>query len=581
MYILGISFFHGDCSAALMKDGKLVACAEEERFTRVKHWAGFPSNAIQFCLDYGGIKITDLNIIAIGKDPDANMKAKLGYVIKSPRVWATLPSHLKRKKRTDQIHTLFTKYFDIAEEEVKQKIHYVEHHLAHIASSYLVSGFEDAAVLSIDGFGDFVSVKLASCHGGKIEILSNTYYPHSLGIFYSALTQFLGHMNYGDEYKVMGLSSYGQSAYKNQLSKVVSYQHPGQVRLNLSYFTHHIKNVELIAEDGTPITKKLYTDNLIELLGPERKKCDKITQRHMDIAVSAQAVTEDIYFSLLNHLASITDTNNLCLTGGVSMNSVANGKVYENTPFKNIYIPPAAGDAGTSVGAAFYVYNCILDNPIKFTMDSAYWGPEYDEKYFKQTIEHYNADLRQHAIEKFENEDLLCSKTAEFIANGKVVGWFQGRMEFGARALGARSILADPRNPKMQDILNARIKLRESFRPFAPSILADEVERYFEMGHGDSFMTKVLKIKKDKRLSIPAVTHVDGTGRLQTVDKQTSPLYWKLINNFKEITSVPILLNTSFNENEPIVCKPQQAIDCFLRTNMDVLVLGNFIIERK
>ena len=581
MYILGISAYHPDCSACLIKDGKLLGAVEEERFRRVKHWAGFPSESIRYCLQSAGISLDDIDHIAVGRDTRAHLARKFTFLLSEPRAFVKLKDRLRNKKRIVNIPSALSKLFNISEDKVKTRIHYVEHHKAHMASAYLVSGFEESAILSLDGFGDFVSCMSGIGKGNSMKRLGAVFYPHSLGLFYTAITQYLGFTKYGDEYKVMGLAPYGKPVYKDEFDEIIKYRGKGYFRMNLSFFRHHLESMDMTWEKGEPEMKNLFSRKLVKMLGKERLYGEPINKHHHDIAATLQAKTEEIIFSILNHLYKLTKSKNICLAGGVAMNSVANGKIFDHTPFKKIYVQAAAGDAGTSLGAAYHVYNSLLKEKREFVMNTASWGPGFDEKDISGVLEKYKTKLLGCKITRLSDEYLICKKTAEYIANGNIVGWFQGRMEWGPRALGNRSILADPRNPKMKDILNARIKKRESFRPFAPSILEEKTGEYFEIDYPDPFMTKVYPIKKDKQKLIPAVTHVDGTGRLQTVSRRDNPLYYRLIKEFEKITDVPVILNTSFNENEPIVCKPKEAIECFLRTKMDVLILGNFVISKK
>jgi len=407
-------------------------------------------------------------------------------------------------------------------------------------------------------------------------------FPHSLGLFYLALTQYLGFPGYGDEYKVMGLAAYGKPEFLELLRRVVLLKPKGQFRLDLEYFLHHSEGVSMTWESGAPVIGRVFSDDLVKLLGPPRQKDKPVTTRHENIAASLQAMYEEAFFHILNDLYDRTHHKALCLAGGCALNSVANGQIMSRTPFEHIYIPPAAGDSGGAVGAAFAVWNQELGNPRSFVMDRADWGPGYGREEIRETLNVKRAEITSAGcfVEDIDDEEKLCRRTAEEIAAGKVVGWFQGRMEWGARALGHRSIVADPRRPEMKEILNSRIKRREPFRPFAPSILEEAVDDYFERKELSPFMTMTSRVKAEKCGIIPAPTHVDGTGRLQTVNKQAQPLYWRLIKEFENLTGVPVVLNTSFNENEPIVCTPEEALDCFLRTKMDVLAIGPFVITR-
>jgi len=462
---------------------------------------------------------------------------------------------------------------------LRARTYQIEHHRAHLASSFLVSPFEEAALLSVDGFGDFVSTMAALGKRNSIHPLTQTYFPHSLGLFYTAMTQYLGFKKYGDEYKVMGLAALGQPRYLETMREIIS-DTPQGFRLNLKYFTHHRHAPDYTWGGGQPSFEDVYSPWLGKRLGPARSYEEPITERHADLAASLQARYEEVFFRLLHLIYQQTGITNLCLAGGCALNSVANGKIFERTPFREIYIQPAAHDGGGCLGAAYYVYHTVLGHERRFVMKTSYWGPEFTPAQIDAALGKRQKDMAEITIRRMDDEAQLVAQTAQHIADGKIVGWFQGRTEWGPRALGNRSILVDPRRPEMKDILNARIKRRESFRPFAPSILQEATAEYFVKDYPDPFMMKVYPIRPDKRAMIPAVTHVDGTGRLQTVTQEENPLYYRLIKAFAAITGVPIVLNTSFNENEPIVCTPEEALDCFLRTRMDVLVMGPYSIER-
>jgi carbamoyltransferase len=417
------------------------------------------------------------------------------------------------------------------------------------------------------------------------------YFPHSLGIFYTAITQWLGFPHFGDEYKVMGLAPYGEPRFLNEMRQIVRVQPDGTFRLNLKFFRHHVENVTYTWNNCAPEVGPLYTQELERLFGPARRRDEPLGQRHKDVARSAQAMYEEAFFALLNALHRKYRCDRLALAGGCAMNSVANGKVYLKTPFKRLYLPAAAGDAGGAIGAAFVVHHRLADNDGRtgrvqngahFRMDHAYFGPQAGPSEIRGLLASRSAQLREQrcSIEELPDTEALCERAARAISQGKVVGWFQGRMEWGPRALGNRSILCDPRRPDMKDILNARIKRRESFRPFAPSILRERVAEWFEQDDDVPFMMQVFQVRPEKRALVPATTHVDGSGRLHTVSREANPLYYRLIEHFESLTGVPMVLNTSFNENEPVVCRPEEALDCFLRTQMDALVLGHHFISR-
>jgi carbamoyltransferase len=567
MNILGLNAFHGDASAAVLRDGQLVAALEEERLNRVKHWAGLPVLAAKACL-HG----TRPDHIAISRNPKAHLTAKLLRLMLRPHRWSTFTSRVANSARIAQVGQVLAAE-GIMSGETRQ-VHFVEHHRAHLASAFFASPFEEAAVISIDGFGDFSSVMWGVGKSNQIEVRSSVSFPHSLGIFYTAFTQFLGFPKYGDEYKMMGLSAYGEPRFAKEVRRVVRTE-GDQCRLNLDYFTHHSKGVEMTWYGGEPTLGAIFSHRMAEEFGEPRVARSEIQQRDKDLAASVQLVLEENYFSLMNFVRRQTGKTAVCLAGGVALNCVANGMIFERTDFRNVYIQPAAHDAGTSIGAALFVQHQELKLPRSFEMRHVYYGPEYSDSEILHNLE--ATGCKYH---KLAEEDLI-SRTAEAIAQGKIVGWFQGRMEFGPRALGNRSILADPRRKDMKEILNSRIKYREPFRPFCPSILAERVSEYFETDYPSPFMVMAYKIKPGKRERIPAVTHGDGTGRLQTVERDVNERYWKLIHKFDETTGVPVLLNTSFNENEPIVQTPAQAIDCFLRTQMDVLSIGGFLLRKE
>jgi carbamoyltransferase len=578
MIILGINSFHGDSSACLVRNGKLVAAAEEERFCRIKHWAGFPSEAISYCLTEAGISLADVDHVAINQDTTANLWKKILFsASKRPDLGMVLDRIKNKRERANLLKELKESFGA----GFRGELHQIEHHLAHLSSAFHVSPFEKSVVVSIDGFGDFASAAWGLGSDCNITIDDKVYFPHSLGIFYQALTQFLGFPHFGDEYKVMGLAPYGEPNFINEMRKIVLLQGDGSFKLNLDFFLHDKEKVEHDFENGVPTVGPLYSQELVRLLGPVREKGEKLTQRHKNIARSVQVMYEEAFFHLLNILQKQHNCENLCLAGGCAMNSVANGKVYRNTQFKKIYIQSASGDAGGAMGAAFTVWH-KLGGKRDFNMDHSYWGPSFTDEEIGLLIDKQASNLIElsFSVLHVSDENSLCYQTAAAVAEGQVVGWFQGRMEWGPRALGNRSILGDPRRSEMKDILNLKIKRRESFRPFAPSILRESVLDWFEHDDDVPFMMQVYPIRKEKQALIPAVTHVDGTGRLQTVASETNPRYHKLISTFGKITGVPILLNTSFNENEPVVCKPEEALNCFLRTKMDVLILGNWIIRR-
>ena len=572
-YILGINAYHGDASAVLLKDGQIVAAVEEERFNRVKHSAGFPSLAIRYCLQCAGIQITDVAHVGISRVPSAHLINKITFVLYNRLMFTHQGlDRLRSVEKIRNLKTVLAESLGVREASLGMEFHNVEHHIAHMASGFLVSPFERAAVLSIDGFGDFCSTMLGHGSGTNLEKIDSVLFPHSLGLFYTSVTQYLGFQKYGDEGKVMGLAPYGEPRYLGRMLEIVQPHGDGAFQLNLAYFTHHTRGVEMSWDEGSPYIGRVYSDKFLEVFGPPRQPFEEITQHHRDVAASMQKCMEIYFFRVLNRLHEYTGSVNLCLAGGVAYNSVANGLIRRNTPFREIFIQPAAGDSGTALGVAFYIWNTLLGNPRRYVMTDAHLGPEYNEAELEQALHSFGAS--------FERCEDIEERVAELLAAGKIVGWFQGRMEFGPRALGNRSILADPRQPEMKDVLNRRIKHRESFRPFAPSVLEEYVEEYFEDSYPSPFMLMVFKVRPEKRPAIPATEHVDYTGRVQSVSKSVNPKFWSVIEAFRQRTGIPLILNTSFNENEPIVCSPQDAMHCFATTKMDALALGNFLITR-
>jgi len=574
MYILGINAYHAGASACLIKDGELIAAVEEERFRRIKYWAGFPELAVQFCLNEAGIAAQDLDHVGISRNPSANLLKKVLFALSTQPSVSLVRDRLSNAAKVRDPKTALCEALKLSPSSLKAKFHNIEHHRTHLSSAFFVSPFSEAAVISVDGAGDFVTTMWAVGRGNKIEVLGQINFPHSLGLLYTAISQWLGFDSYGDEGKVMGLAPYGTPRYLAEFRKILKIKPNGTFELDLKYFVYHADGASMSFDEGTPRIGTMYSQELVELLGTPRVPRSEITKHHQDVAASLQSLLEEAEFVLIQHVQRQTGQKALCMAGGVALNSAFNGKILPNTAFNDVYIQPAAGDAGTSVGVCFYIYHQLLDFPRQFVMTHAYTGPKFSN-------EDISRALAKRGIEADHlDEAALLKCTARCIADGNVVGWFQGRMEWGPRALGNRSILADPRRLDMKDILNSRIKRREPFRPFAPSILLEAVGDYFDQAYPDPFMVKVYNVLEHKRDVIPAVTHVDGTGRLQTVSEADNPRYWKLIKAFEAITGVPIVLNTSFNENEPIICTPEEALDCFLRTRMDVLVLGNFILRK-
>jgi carbamoyltransferase len=666
MYILGLNAFHGDAAAALIKDGQLIAAVEEERFNRIKHCAGFPTQSIQYCLRAAGIEIEQVEHVGISRDPSANLHKKVlaaarravgGIAKKGPvgskheiagsvpgtvvvmdqdadgtsalpvnsgldgfegtgdrksngaagngnghvkRLAQQLGDRLRNAGKIRDLKSELAEALKVPVAKLRAQFHNIEHHRAHLASSFFVSPFENAALLSIDGFGDFVSTMWAIGHDRRMDILGQVEYPHSLGIAYTATTQFLGFPHYGDEGKVMGLAPYGRPRFIEEFRQIIRTEKNGQFRLDLDYFRHHAEGVEMSWDKGSPVIGRIFSDEYSAAFGRPRDPQTPLTDRDRDLASSLQLRLEEVAFQVLHHLHEKTGLTDLGLSGGVAYNSVMNGKILLKTPFRRVFVQPAAGDSGTALGVCYQIWNHVAQvvnlrrgsrgkkggmdgaqvNNLRYLMDGAYTGPEFSDEEIRKELE--TPDMKSHnlKVETYSDKELT-KRAARDIAGGAVVGWFQGRMEFGPRALGNRSIVVDPRHAGMKEILNQRIKKREAFRPFAPSILAEHVGEYFEQTHPAPTMLMVYQIKPERRAEIPAVAHVDGSARLQTVTRELNPRYYQLIEDFYKRTGVPVLLNTSFNENEPIVCSPREAIDCFLKTRMDVLYLGNHAIRRQ
>jgi carbamoyltransferase len=587
-WILGINAFHGDSSAAALEDGALRCGIEEERLNRVKHWAGFPGEAIRAVLDDSKIQVRDLAHVAVSRDPSANLLKKVLFAFRRRPGKEAIASRLANHR---SIRDLGARLGEISGNGgFPGAVHHVEHHRAHLASAFFCAPFEEAACLTVDGFGDFLSSMSAVGRGSSMEVLDHVVFPHSLGVFYTAVTQLLGFPRYGDEYKVMGLASYGTPEFLPAMRKIVRLGDEGQFEIDLDYFVHASEGVTMAWEGGEPVMGPLFSQRLAEELGPARQPGSEITERHWNLAASLQAMYEEAFFHRLRWLQKKTGLTTLCLAGGCAMNSVANGKIFRNTDFRDVYVQSAAGDAGTALGAALYVWHQLLKKPRGFVMRHSYWGPEYPESRVVRALTAGIAGLEPDAsgevrasgfaVRRPPSEQALVDETAGAIERGEIVGWYQGRSEWGPRALGNRSILVDPRRAEMKDVLNSRIKRREPFRPFAPSILEERVGDWFEESYPDPFMLKVYPVRQERRARIPAVTHVDGTGRLQTVSSSENPRYYSVISAFERRTGVPVVLNTSFNENEPIVNTPEEALACFLKTRMDRLVLGDWVVVR-
>jgi carbamoyltransferase len=575
MNILGLNAYHGDASAALVSARGIECAVEEERFSRLKHQAGFPALAATTTLRYAALGPGDLAHIAISRDPSAHIHRKLMFALSQGPRFSLIRDRLANVSRVRDPKPALAEALGAPESCLRATIHRVEHHQAHMASSFFVSPFDQAALLSIDGFGDFVSTMWGTGRGTKIQLEDWVEFPHSMGILYTAITQYLGFPKYGDEFKVMGLAPLGEPEYLDRLRPLVKRKGMG-FALDLSYFVHHSEGVNMTWESGAPTLGPVFSSELETLLGPKRQAGESLDRRHQNIAASLQTLLEEVVLDLLRGLAAKTGLKKLCMAGGVALNCTLNGKITRETPFDEVYIQPAAYDAGTSLGAALFVRHHLLDQPRDTVMDHVYWGLEYSPSACRAALEHHGLEFRE-----FNDPDALALETARLLADGNILGWFQGRFEWGPRALGNRSINCDPRNPRMKDILNQRIKHRESFRPFAPSVTAEAASDYFELDRPSPFMLITCAVRADRRALIPAVTHTDGSARVQTVTKDANPRYWSLLKAFERVTGVPVLLNTSFNENEPIVNTPEEAVSCFLRNDMDMLVLGPYLVVRR
>ncbi len=583
-YILGINAYHGDVSAVLLRDGELVCALEEERFRRIKHYAGFPTLAIQRLLADEGITGRDVAHVAVPRDPKANLLQKASFMLKKRPSLRLIFDRAQNARKVRDVEGPLREALGLSDGEAGPRVHYIEHHPAHLASAFFVSPFDEAAVVAIDGFGDFVSTSMGIGKGNRLDVLDRVHFPHSLGIFYTAITQYIGFLGYGDEYKVMGLAPYGKPTEVDRIRKLVRLKDDGTFELNLEYFRHWDEGVEMEWDEGYPTMGIVYSPKIEELMGrPARDPKAPVEAWHEDVAHSAQVVFEECAFHILRHLQKRTGQTRLCVAGGCGMNSVANGKIRANTPFEEVFVQPAAADNGTGLGAAYHVWHQTLGHPRSFVMEHGYWGTSYDDAATAAAADAVLAarDDRE-AFERttYATQGEAIEAAADLLASGNVVGWFQGRMEWGARALGNRSILADPTRADMRDLINLKIKFRERFRPFAPSVAAEALDTYFEDAAPDPFMQSVYPVRAEHHATLPAITHVDGSGRIQTVTAAQNPIYHGLITAFGRRSGVPMLLNTSFNENEPIVETPEQALACFFRTRMDAVFVGTTCIRR-
>lgn len=572
--ILGINTLHAGSSAALIVDGVPVAAIAEERLNRVKYYAHFPALAVRKCLDMAGLQFRDIDHVAIGRDSAANRAKKVEYVLRNPSKLLNLLKIKAARPPMDSIGSIIARECEVDASELRFQSHKVEHHLAHIASSYFISPWDRCAGFSMDGSGDFVTCMLARCEGREIEVLHRVYVPHSLGSFYTMICELIGYGRYGDEGKVMGLAPYGEDTYGDQLAAMIRFTGTG-FELDTSYFMPFGSNQGMRIDDrGQMVVSRHYSDKVVDLLGPPREPGSEITKRDRDLAFGVQHLFEKVYMHMLNTLHGMVPESRVAMAGGCALNSVANGKVFDQTPFRETVIQPAAGDEGLAMGAALYVSQSVLGDGERFVMEDPYFGPEYPDQEIQTVLDDKGVDYRK------LGRDSMLDETAAALALGDVVGWFQGRMEWGPRALGNRSILANPTLPDMKETLNARIKRREPFRPFAPVVLAERQNEVFEHDHPSPFMLHVYKIRPTWREKLLAVNHIDDTGRLQSVSREENGLYYDLISRFDGLTGVPVLLNTSFNENEPIVCSPEEAVECYLRTKVDFLCIGSFVCRK-
>lgn len=568
MYILGLTTL-GDSAASLIQDGELIASVEEERFSRVKHHSGFPYRAIQFCLDQAGITLGDVEHVGHYWKP---------WILRHKAMQAARSALISRdmfKARADRgVAQVSNSYLGMFKHPKrlrehfgpsKFRFHYLEHHQTHAASAFFISPFDSAAILTWDGTGEDTTTLFSQGRDNKFEVLKRIKLPHSLGQFYSAVTNYIGFdMFKGDEWKVMGLAAYGEPKYLDFFrEKVLTTNGSGDFRFNIKVLDHHLaKHYQ-------------FPDGIVKELGPGRKKGEELSQHHWDIACSAQKALEETAIYLVKQIHEMTGEENLCMAGGVAFNSVMNGRIFHETPFKRFFVQPAAGDAGCSLGAAYYVWHQILGHPRGYVMHHAYYGPGFTNTQCRTALD--EAGLEYETLD----DDVLLPRLAKMISDGAIIGWFNGRMELGPRALGARSFLADPRRADMREILNHKVKLREWFRPLAPSMQEEHGSEVFGVEHHDPFMITVIEVAEEYKSKIPAVVHVDGTARPQMVNRHANPRYWRLIDEFKKITGIPMLLNTSFNVQEPIVCTPQDAINTFRNANFEALVLENNLVMRE
>ena len=559
MNILGISCFYHDSAACLLQDGKIIAAASEERFNRQKNSPVFPVNAINFCIQKANLTVDDINYIGFYEKPFLKFYRVLlshlrAYPFSFKNFLDTIPNWLEERL----ILPLLLK----KELGYEGKVLFIKHHLSHAASAFLVSPFEEAAILTADGVGEWGSMSFGVGKGKDIKIFKEMHFPNSLGLLYTAVTTYLGLEALIGEGKIMGLAGYGKPCYLDKFKEMVTVKPDGSFMINQNFF-------------GFNKGSRMYSNRLIKALGKDRKPQEKIEQRHCDIAASLQKFTEDVLIIIANNLYNDSKMDKLCLAGGLFLNCVANSRILENTPFKEVFIQPAAGDSGGALGVASYIHHSILNNNRSWVMQDAYLGPDFSQNQMRRALVNNGINFKEFS------DDSLFKYIAQRLSQNKIIGWFQGRMEFGPRALGNRSILANPGNPEMKDLLNQRVKKRESFRPYAPAVLEEKITEFFNAKQFSPFMLLSAQVNKDKKTIIPAVTHIDGSARVQSVSKNTNQKLWNLIKEFEDITGIAVILNTSFNLNrEPIVCAPEEAVSCFKRSQMDCLVLGNYVAEK-
>ncbi len=577
MNILGLNVFHADTSAALLVDGKLISAIEEERFTKIKHYAGLPLNSIKYCLNSSNLTISEVDIITVNYNSKYNFFNKALFTLKNFNS-LTIQKILSFQKK-NKIKNILQESF---KKKINAKIVYVPHHIAHISSSYYLSGINNAIGLTMDGSGDFSTSESFLLENKSIKLVDKTLYPHSLGIFYQTFTQFLGFKNYGDEYKVMGLSSYGKPKYFKRLQKVINFDEKGNFKLNLEYFNYYKNSLNFNFDDGKPIFSNFFNINFLDLFGSERAVDQKIDEYHKDIAASVQMIFEEIIILKIKYLKTKFNKSNLVLSGGCFFNSILNGKIHDLELFDKIFISPFVGDAGGGVGAALY-YNRNSKNFKNNMLETSYLGNKYSNEFIKsEIVDNYNLNKSESInYEYFEDFSKLTTLISEKISSNKLIAWFQGKSEFGPRALGNRSLLANPTNPKIKDIINEKIKKRESFRPFAPIILEEYFSDYFHQKFPSPFMTFVFKAKKKAIEEIPGVIHVNCTSRVQTINEKQNPKIYDLLNKFKKLNGVPVLLNTSLNINEPINNDPITAFETYTKSNIDILVMENYVFSKK